>query len=437
MIWRIGDRRDGLVQRDVIDDATMVDGIPLSPASCEPESSSALLRDARRIGVFRALQLGDMLCTVPALRALRRAAPQARITLIGLPWAREFARRFVHLVDDFLPFPGFPGLPEHTPAVAELPGFLRAAQAAGFDLVIQTHGSGGLSNPLAATFGARHCAGHVAAGGWCADPGLHRLWQEGEHEVRRYLQLMTHLGAPACGEHLEFPIGPSDRAALHAIFATLPDAQRALLRPQAYVCVHAGARLPSRRWPPQRFADVADRLIASGLSVVLTGSRDEAALVAQVRRHMRHEAVDLSGKTDLGALAVLVAQAAMVVCNDTGMSHIAAALGTPSVVVSSGADAARFAPLDAQRHAVLAAPAACRPCMHFSCPLPDHPCARGVSANDVWKAIQYLRGGSVHPEVHEARRSFPTAGVSGLSQAMPRSGAGARVWRVHAVPSGR
>ncbi|HWO72487.1 MAG TPA: LPS biosynthesis glycosyltransferase, partial [Dehalococcoidia bacterium] len=81
-----------------------------------------------RIAVLRALHLGDLLCAVPALRSLRSAYPDAEITLIGLPWAQEFAARFGRLVDEFLPFPGFPGFPEETPRSKDIVSFLLTCQ---------------------------------------------------------------------------------------------------------------------------------------------------------------------------------------------------------------------------------------------------------------------------------------------------------------------
>lgn len=76
-----------------------------------------------RIVIFRALQLGDMLCAVPALRALRRAHPHAHIALAGLPWAASFVERYAHLLDELIVFPGAIGFPEQEETDAHLPAF--------------------------------------------------------------------------------------------------------------------------------------------------------------------------------------------------------------------------------------------------------------------------------------------------------------------------
>jgi ADP-heptose:LPS heptosyltransferase len=357
----------------------------------------------RRVAVLRALALGDLLCAVPALRALRRALPEAEIALIGLPWAEAFAARFGVYLDRFIAFPGWPSLPERPCDLAAVPAFIARMQAERFDLALQLHGSGGTVNPLVALFGARRTAGYVTPGGFAPDPELFALYPEGEHEIRINLGLVERLGAPPCGEELEFPLSPADEAA----FAALPEA--ASLEPGRYVCIHPGARLPSRRWPPARFAAVADALAGDGFEIVLTGTAGEAALTAAVQAAMRAPAVDLTGKTALGSLGALLSGAALLVCNDTGVSHIAAALRLPSVVIASGSDPARWAPLDRERHRVLAHPVACRPCTYDVCPI-GHDCALGVTADAVLDAVRGLplpaspavpsrhgRGNSDHP----------------------------------------
>jgi ADP-heptose:LPS heptosyltransferase len=335
----------------------------------------------RKIAVFRALQLGDLLCSVPALRALRAAAPHAHITLIGLPWAASFAKRYDKYIDAHASFPGFPGLPEHPVDIGQIPGFIAAMQQQRFDVMLQMHGSGVLTNPLTMSFGAAHYAGFYLEGNYCPDPQHFMRWDEQQHEVTRNLQLMEFLGAPAQGEDLEFPLTEQDYRALQAC-DDLP-------APGTYVCIHPGARMLSRRWKAERFAEVADRLQEGGLRVVLTGASQEADLARQVARAMRTQALSMVGKTDLGAFAALVANARLVVCNDTGISHIAAAVRAPSVVVCSGADPKRWAPLNARRHRVVFADVPCRPCAHQVCPI-GHPCADRVGVDMVLAAARQV-----------------------------------------------
>ena len=293
--------------------------------------------------------LGDLLCAIPLLRALRRGVPQAKITLVGLGWARELSARFAAYVDDFLELPGFPGLPEGRFDVAALPAFLADAQAREFDLVLQAHGSGEVTNALAALLGGRRTAGFYRPGTFCPDPELFVAYAENGPEPRRLLRLAEHLGVEAAGDELEFPFQDRDRAELEGL-----DEARTL-RPGKYVCVHPGARLESRRWSAERFAAVADGIAERGFQVVLTGSEGEQDVVARVAAAMHRQAIDLSGRTTLGALAALLAGARLLVCNDTGVSHLAAALRVPSVVVFSASEPARWAPVDASRHRVVTA----------------------------------------------------------------------------------
>jgi ADP-heptose:LPS heptosyltransferase len=353
----------------------------------------------KRIAVFRALQLGDMLCAVPALRALRDAHPSSTITLIGLPWAVQFARRFHHLIDGFVEFPGYPGLPERAPDRAAWSPFVRAARQARLDVAIQMHGSGEITNALVRGLGASTCVGFAPRDARVDDATRWLRWPERGTEVERCLALTDFLHIPRRGSELEFPIAPEEYAAAHA----LANAHR--LEPRAFVCIHPGARLLSRRWPAERFAQIARLAVDSGYRVVVTGTADEADICASVARGGGAAALDLCGRTPLGVLAALVSMARLVVCNDTGVSHVAAALGVPSVVVSCGADAARFAPADHERHRVLHVQTQCRPCMYDRCPI-GHPCA---TALDVDAVADAAFAQLADPDSRAARRAMPAA----------------------------
>lgn len=346
--------------------------------------------DVRSIVVFRALMLGDMICAVPALRALRGRFPQARLTLVGLPWAAELAQRLA-CIDDFIAMPGFPGLPEVPCQVQAIPAFLAEVQGKKFDLAVQLHGSGGLVNSLVGLFGARRMAGFHDVNAWLPPDDAARfvLWPREGHEIDRLLRLTDHLGAARCGQGLEFPVRDEDRRALDALLPAGWEGRRLAV-------VHAGSQLPSRRWPVERFAAVADALAEQGFTIVLTGGPAETALTRQLAALMRAATIDLVGRTTLWTLGALVERAQRLVCNDTGISHIAAALGCPSVVISNGADVARWAPLDSQLHPVLWASMPCRPCTHRVCPY-GNACARAVEVDAVLKALRGPHGRAEGP----------------------------------------
>lgn len=342
-----------------------------------PPSAARLPARIDRVAVFRALMLGDMLCAVPALRALRHALPHAELTLIGLPWAAELAGR-LEAVDDFIAMPGYPGLPEVACDVAKLPAFTADVQSRSFDLALQLHGSGGIVNPLVASFGAKATAGFHDGHCWLPpdDRERYRIWPAAGHEIERLLCLTDHLGVSRQGTGLEFPLHPSDRREARVLLASHGAGSR------RYAVVHAGAQLLSRRWPVDRFAAVAQRMAGDGLQVVLTGGPSEVELAQSVALQMDLPCINLAGKTTLWSLGALIEGAEYMVSNDTGVSHIAAALHCPSVVVSSGSDVSRWAPLDRASHRVLARDLPCRPCAYPVCPF-GHACATAITAYDV------------------------------------------------------
>jgi ADP-heptose:LPS heptosyltransferase len=145
-----------------------------------------------------------------------------------------------------------------------------------------------------------------------------------------------------------------------------------------YALLHPGATSPSRRWPAERWAEVGDALAARGLVVAVTGVAGEEETVRSVRARMATEAVDLCGRTALGAFAVLIRDAELLVGNDSGPAHLAAAMGTRSVTVFLSGDATRWAHA-APRHRIARVQVECNPCPHLTCPI-DHRCAGRLTA---------------------------------------------------------
>jgi ADP-heptose:LPS heptosyltransferase len=296
----------------------------------------------KKIAVFRVLQLGDMLCAMPAMRALRNAYPNTEITLLGLPWAKWLVERFDTYFDRFIHFPGFPGLPEQVFDPVTFSEFLQLIQREQFDLVLQMQGNGSIVNSMVELFGAKHTAGFCIEGHYAPWNNLFMPYPNVGSEVDRHIALMEFLGIPSFGNELEFPLNATDLQQLD--YLALP------IERGRYVCIHPGSRGAWRQWPTEHFAALGDFCYEQGYKIVVTGTKDESGITGEVIAQMGYEAIDVTGKTSIGTVAALINDAALLISNCTGVSHIAAALKTPSIVISMDGEPDRWGPINKQLH---------------------------------------------------------------------------------------
>ena len=309
------------------------------------------IENVHKIAVFRALYLGDTICIIPVVRALRNYYPHAEITLIGLAWQQEIADRYSMYFDRFLEFGGWPGIPEKAFEPHEAVQFLRCMQDEKFDLVMQMQGNGSLTNAMCLLWGGGMVAGLRKEGDTVFDNAFLSISSDDEHEVRRFLKLLEVLGIPSAGTYLEFPVTIPEELYFKEVAAELG------LSSGEYVCIHPGSKDPKRRWPAENFAAIGDQLTGLGYKVVLTGSAQEGLVVESVLQHMKTKAINAVSTfapVDLGKLGALISHSRLLLSNDTGVSHMAAAFRIPSVVIfSSYSSVNRWAPENSQLHRVV------------------------------------------------------------------------------------
>jgi ADP-heptose:LPS heptosyltransferase len=220
-------------------------------AASRPPLLERLPRAPRKVALLRASRIGDFLCAIPALRALRARLPEAEISMITLPLLEEIAARSPY-IDRVLAFPGFPGIADQFFEACSTVRFLRQMQEEEFDLAIQMQGTGVYSNPFVLLLGARAAAGFVRPGD---GPGLLDAalpYPHGVHEIHCVQALTTFLGAPPQGEDVEFPLWPADREAADSLLSGLP---------QPWIGLHPSSRDQPRRWPLERFASLGSALL--------------------------------------------------------------------------------------------------------------------------------------------------------------------------------
>jgi lipopolysaccharide heptosyltransferase II len=327
--------------------------------------------------------LGDVLMTTPAVRAVKESVPGRRVTLLTSPAGAEVAR-LVPEIDHVLVYdaPWMKATPPRTSSVPEY-AMADALRQAGFDAaVIFTVYS---QNPLPAAFlcylgdiplRLAHCHEnpYQLLTDWVPDPEP----AEGiRHEVRRQLDLVAAVGCRTSNERLSFRYSDEDLAeALRLLY------RLGINQEEPWVAVHPGATAASRRYPPEGFAEAAGRLTReAGVQVLFTGSEGEHQLIEFIRDRMDAPSWSAVGLLDLAELGALIALAPLLISNNTGPVHVAAAVGTPVVDLYA---------LTNPQHTPWAVPCRvlshdvpCKYCYKSVCPEGHHDCLRQVSPDAI------------------------------------------------------
>lgn len=349
-----------------------------------------------RILLIKPTALGDVVHTLPVLVKLRRRYPRAKIDWLVTPENAELVR-FHPALNEVVLFDRRAYRRNRLRAFAGTLAMLRALRRARYDLAIDLHGqlrsgsfafaSGapvriGYDRPRRATGATSHGWAGAREFSWLAYTHRMPIRTLAVHAIDRYLWL---------GELLGFDDSPPDQT-LHLS----PEAESAaaeLLRPlgeRPIAVLAPGTMWETKHWRPEGFGEIARRLSARGLAVLITGTAQDAPRAAIIQAAAR-AALDLCGRTSPAELAALLRHARIAITNDSGAMHLAVAAGTPVVTVFGPTDPVRVGPYG-QGERVVMAGVECSPCFLrrlSQCPN-GHACMQLVTPDMVWSRVEQV-----------------------------------------------
>ncbi|MCX7777720.1 MAG: glycosyltransferase family 9 protein [Armatimonadetes bacterium] len=350
-------------------------------------NSSRRASSIEHILVVRLDHIGDLLCSFPAIKALRRKFTNARISLLVGPWCREMAQLNEN-VDEVIVYRA-PWFDRQRQSGNKHPFFFigemligaRMLKQKGFDMALDLRGD--LRNILLMALSCIPIrVGYSDVGGkfMLTHPVKRNRWQ---HEIFRALDIVRAIGCD--GSSAEIELRPPDEALLRAakILSELKVNTAPIL-----VVVHPFSGDRARWWTTDGFVRLCQYLRERfGAIVLLTGSSEERKMVERIRQPFKEGIFNLSGALSLHELIALVSLADCVITVNTCTMHFAAALGTPQVVLfSSQVHTVEWAPIQGQ-NILLHSPTKCAGCELPACPLPNHPCISSITPEQVIEAF--------------------------------------------------
>ncbi|WP_237265852.1 glycosyltransferase family 9 protein [Tolypothrix bouteillei] len=299
-----------------------------------------------KIAVLRANAVGDFIFALPALEALRQTYPAAEIVLLGLDWHAAFLKNRPSPIDRVVVIPrsrGVRGNANTEDNPPELADFFAKMVAEKFDVAIQMHGGGRYSNPFVLRLGAKTTVGLKTPDAVPLDFWVPYIYYQ--PEILRYLEVVSLLGAKTTQLEPHLAVTSADLAEAQSIVS---------IDEKPLVALHPGATDSRRWWSVEKFAAVGDAVVDAGAEVVVTGTHSERELVetaiASMKTQARGKIHNLCDRLSLGGLAGLYKLCKVVVSNDSGPLHIAAAVGCATVGIYWCGNLMTAGPMTRSRH---------------------------------------------------------------------------------------
>ena len=340
------------------------------------------LNHAKRVLVRAVNWVGDAVMTTPAITAVRESFPQAEITLLANPLVSQLFSPH-QSVDRVITF-------DRSGVHKGILGRLRLAaqlRKQDFDAAIILPNSfesalipflAGIPVRLGKSSDGR---GFMLTDSYCPDPR-----QVVDHEVGYYLDLVRHFGVTSQAREPHLVISDAEEQG-----AAVCLAEQGIAADDFVIGINPGAAFGSaKRWYPERFAEVAERLAAAwNAKIVIFGGPGETDIAAGIEQLLAGQCCNYAGKTNLRELMALIRRCNFCISNDSGPMHIAAALGVPLVAIFGSTDHATTSPYT-DKAVIVRKEVECAPCKLRECPT-DHRCMTAVSANDVVQAALQLQ----------------------------------------------
>ena len=334
--------------------------------------------------------VGDMVMAQSLFKLLRQQRPDSPIDVLAPAWSRPLTERMPE-VDTSIDMP----LGHGQLMLGERYRLGRALARRGYDHAFVLPNS--IKSALVPAF-----AGIETRTGWRGEMRFGLLNDIRKLDPKRYPLMVERFAALAFAPGAALPEAiprPGLRASAEALPALCEHYDLSLDRPVLALC--PGAEFgPAKQWPAEHYAEVAASAIASGWSVWLFGSEKDRKVAAvicdMVPQAERHACHSLAGSTSLADAIDLMAAVGAVVSNDSGLMHIAAALGLPLVAVY-GSTSPGFTPPLSDRVAVVSEALECQPCFKRECPLGHLRCLRELDSARVLQALSDVTGGAISP----------------------------------------